>query len=76
MRPAGQARSGLEGLFDLPNPGGRREQARTSAIEPEQTERATQLRERLRTWREKAGVEGSAELTKEEYDQLWTSDLP
>jgi antitoxin VapB len=49
----------------------RLERVRSSAVDPERAERVARLRETLLVWREKAGVDGTAAPTKEEYDELW-----
>lgn len=49
----------------------RLERVRESAPDPERAERIARLREMLMAWREKAGVDGTAAPTKEEYDALW-----
>lgn len=46
-------------------------QVKAGAVDPERAERIARVRESVAAWRAKAGVDGSAALTKEEYDELW-----
>jgi hypothetical protein len=49
----------------------RLERVHAAAADPVRTERVARLRETLLAWRERAGVDGSAAPTKQEYDELW-----